>query len=106
MKAFESSLSFLADHNINKLVIPFFQRRYVWNEDNWHEMLATLQNQEIQPFLGSIILKRHENNETDIVDGQQRLTTLTLLTKAIYDSFEKSERENGELKKHIETILF
>lgn len=106
MEAREKTLSFLTEPKYNKLTVPFFQRRYVWNRDNWSEMLQTLQNKDIHPFLGSIILKQHENNDVSIIDGQQRLTTLTILTKAIFDSFDKDKRDNGELKKNIETILF
>lgn len=80
------------------LEVPFFQRSYVWKKDNWEELLNDLFNMEITHFLGSIILKEQDNNSCKlkkylIVDGQQRLTTLSILAKALYDCME-NEQDN------------
>lgn len=48
MKAEAKSLRFLGEGK--KLSVPFFQRRYVWEESNWKELLDTFQNEEIMPF--------------------------------------------------------
>lgn len=86
MKAGEKSLKFLC--NIDVLEVPFFQRPYVWKEDNWQELLHALLEGELQ-FLGSIIIKwqknRNEAKKAILVDGQQRLTTISILIKALYD---------------------
>lgn len=77
------------------LEIPFFQRTYVWSEENWSrfldDMVEVEQNQR-DYFLGSVILKqRHTGTDKKIgdiravVDGQQRLTTLVLFFKVLYD---------------------
>jgi len=70
--------------------IPPYQRPYAWTKDQASELLsdvlAFLGNgtgpiNEVNPyFLGSIVLiKSEESPEADVVDGQQRLTTLTIL---------------------------
>lgn len=88
MRAEAKSLRFLGE-SPQKLSIPFFQRGYVWGESNWEELLTSLQSTNSKPFLGSIIIKRvncDNPTEAQVIDGQQRLTTLTLLSKAIYDT--------------------
>lgn len=107
MKADAKSLRFLGE-SPQKLTVPFFQRHYVWKKENWEELLASLESSEVKPFLGSIILKITNSlspSEANIVDGQQRLTTLTILAKAIYDTLPKDEEGSG-VRRDIESFLF
>jgi hypothetical protein len=84
-----------------RLVVPLFQRPYVWNQENqWEplwEDLTRLAERELrgprerhQPhFLGAVVLQQvpgptgHMQQRT-IIDGQQRLTTLQLLLDALH----------------------
>lgn len=89
MKARGESFNFIE----NKMVlrVPYFQRAYVWKEDNWKELFDNLRDSNQSHFLGSIIFKLisapacGEIPEYSIIDGQQRLTTLSILIKACYD---------------------
>lgn len=87
MKAYGNSFSIIRNNYLYE--IPFFQRRYVWNEENWKELLESLSDPDICPFLGSIILKENTDLENNIfwtvIDGQQRLTTLSILMRACFD---------------------
>lgn len=73
--------------------IPFFQRNYVWDEDNWEEFYDSIIdsiNTNKSVFLGSIIIKDTGRKNWDkaifsIIDGQQRLTTISLFIKAFVD---------------------
>ena len=72
--------------------IPEYQRPYAWEVEQAEELfedLWTFMEQEDKTeeyFLGSIVLVKHErSNRADVVDGQQRLTTLSLLLAAIRD---------------------
>ena len=90
------------------LEVPFFQRPYVWKKENWEELFNDLFVTETSHFLGSIILKEQNNGSSKlkkylIVDGQQRLTTLSILMKALYDCM-KNERDN--IFDSITRILF
>ncbi|MDA3057286.1 DUF262 domain-containing HNH endonuclease family protein [Campylobacter sp. VBCF_05 NA6] len=92
MEARENTFSaiVLQEH---KLIIPFFQRTYKWDSENWarlFEDLISSFNDGVEPFLGSIILKRLQGskNEAQIIDGQQRLTTLSILLKALIDQID------------------
>lgn len=65
--------------------IPFYQRPYSWTEDQVGELVDDLmegmeRDQEDPYFLGSVVLiKDHDDPRSQVVDGQQRLTTLTIL---------------------------
>ncbi|MCS7232207.1 MAG: DUF262 domain-containing protein [Elusimicrobiota bacterium] len=90
MKAQEKSFKFLSMEG--KVKIPFFQRTYVWTEENWEELLNELLNEFRETnFLGAIILKQiptasGEPKQLEVIDGQQRLTTLSILLKALFDT--------------------
>ena len=67
-----------------KLTIPDYQRIYCWDDNNIKTLWSNLK--EMPPkqdyHLGAIILQRHEDC-CDIIDGQQRLVTLTLILRAL-----------------------
>ncbi|UXC29012.1 DUF262 domain-containing HNH endonuclease family protein [Aliarcobacter butzleri] len=75
------------------LEIPFFQRAYVWNIPQWERLLEDMENVSLNNkpyFLGSVILKQQPTNTGNIVgdkrtliDGQQRLTTLSIFFKVL-----------------------
>ena len=99
MKAESKSFSFL--NEIQTFEIPFFQRPYVWKKDNWEELLDDLKQVNRRHFLGSIILKKINDSSVfgattrvSVIDGQQRLTTLSILLKAIYDTFSDEIKAN------------
>ena len=98
MKAEEKEFNFIQDEKV--LEVPFFQRGYVWSEENWGELLDNLFDQSQSHFIGSIILKQHLDGQpgaverTMIIDGQQRLTTLSILLRACYDSLSLSSKDD------------
>lgn len=105
MKAEAKSLRFLGEGK--ELAVPFFQRRYVWSESNWKELLDSFEDQSVIPFLGSIILKDEGKSNFTVIDGQQRLTTVTILAKAVYDSLPQSSKQPGSgIRNCIENFLF
>lgn len=73
------------------LEVPFFQRSYVWEEEQWERLLADLEyvsQTGKNYFLGSIILKQQSTPTSSsigdrriVIDGQQRLTTLVIFFK-------------------------
>ncbi|MBY6935599.1 DUF262 domain-containing protein [Clostridium botulinum] len=94
--------------------IPFFQRGYVWNEDNWEELIDNLLDDKQSHFLGSIILKQQyvpsgQTPRCSVIDGQQRLTTLSILLRACYDSLPLliySDDVQASTKELLNQILF
>ncbi len=116
MQASDMSFYFLATPSYYD--IPFFQRAYVWKEDNWKELFEDLSSSKRSHFLGSIILKNElvsagDNSRYFVIDGQQRLTTLSVLLRACYDHIaKKSEKYNlneddiNKCKLLMESLLF
>lgn len=83
-----------------KLKIPFFQRKYVWKEENWDELFDNFFVKEEPSFLGSILVQRNVigagSGVLDVIDGQQRLTTISILIMAIYDSINSETKKNAK----------
>ena len=84
----------------NKLKVPYFQRAYVWEEEHWERFLDDMRYAARTShlyFMGSVILKQQEtavnqDNVRTIIDGQQRLTTIILFFKALFNKNETPER--------------
>ncbi len=84
-----------------RLVVPLFQRPYVWRAETqwlplWEDVLTTRDRvaagDEVPHFLGAVVLEArstaHGGLEVrEVIDGQQRLSTLQLLIAAIRDTF-------------------
>lgn len=93
--------------------IPGYQRPYAWGRDQAQELLddllgalavAPAQLSDAAPyFLGSIVLIKGEASaEATVVDGQQRLTTLTLLLSAIRATVQDAAVQTGITKRIYE----
>ena len=84
-----------------RLIVPLFQRRYVWNQESqweplWNDVVRVADRILKQPhsmhqphFLGAVVLQQVQNpvglmQTRTIIDGQQRLTTLQLLLDALH----------------------
>lgn len=116
MKAEDKSFYFLASPSYYD--IPFFQRAYVWNEENWDELLSNLTSKNQNHFLGSLILKNElvssgSISRFSVIDGQQRLTTLSILLRACFDhivkhakEYEYDEEVVNNCKFSMENLLF
>ena len=81
--------------------IPNYQRPYVWGKDQVIDLMddisiACKRNEKGDYFLGSLVLKENNDKgyiEYDVLDGQQRLTTLFLLTAVIRDLTDNEQRQ-------------
>ena len=77
--------------------IPNYQRPYAWTKEETGTLFDDLYNfyvnePEDNYFLGSIVLIKEENSpNAEVIDGQQRLTTLTILLAAIASKFTKTD---------------
>ena len=74
--------------------IPRFQRDYSWTDDEWEDLwmdiLGTIQeNGEPAHYMGYLVLQSQDEKSFDVIDGQQRLTTLTLIVLAALKNLQK-----------------
>lgn len=83
--------------------IPQYQRPYKWEDDQvdklWDDIFDAFESNEDNYFLGSIITAKPRDNEksayVDVVDGQQRLTTLMILFCVIRDLYPEINKTNS-----------
>ncbi len=105
MKASETTFRNLLE-GTKQFQIPLFQRPYSWKKENWEtlwEDLMSLYNEEVKGFyfLGPIVTQAVPGTAEGIspfvvIDGQQRLTTLTILLAALRNYLKKSHPEMAE----------
>ncbi|MCC8114199.1 MAG: DUF262 domain-containing HNH endonuclease family protein [Bacteroidales bacterium] len=79
--------------------IPKYQREYTWGYNEWCELYDDLMDNEEEYFIGSIIyIPTNEalNPKLEVIDGQQRLTTLSLLITALYTCLKEHKAELDE----------
>ncbi len=109
MKAKTTSLlNFIKDNQKNQLVIPIYQRLYSWEKEQckqlWDDIIKIGGNDKMDGhFIGSILYVldgiTHSNNALLIIDGQQRLTTITLLLTVLRDHL-NDEVKRKEIEDH------
>lgn len=84
-----------------KFVIPVYQRNYDWKLENCQRLMDDLvelhDTEKNTHFFGSIVVKPTVSAEEVIIDGQQRLTTLSLLFLAIVNWLEANSVEDTRL---------
>ncbi|MBE4695392.1 DUF262 domain-containing protein [Brevibacterium casei] len=83
--------------------IPPYQREYSWNKQQWDALFDDLVREDVgdSHFLGTIICLNSTQNATqetvlELIDGQQRLTTLSLLLLAIYSELDEYDLEDDD----------
>jgi uncharacterized protein with ParB-like and HNH nuclease domain len=89
-------------------LIPDYQRPYAWEEEQcqtlWDDIFSFAFpdnnyekfNDNEEYFLGSIVTYKNENDKMEVIDGQQRLTTLMLLLRVFYVKFGNMQDENSK----------
>ena len=84
----------LGNTDIGLINIPIFQRPYSWTKDEISQFVADLDNclmnEDQRHFYGLIVYVSNQKNNKiiDVIDGQQRLTTITILLSIIRDLLE------------------
>ena len=100
-------------------LIPDYQRPYAWEETEcqtlWDDLFAfaipeddtSLFKREDKYYLGPIVTFKNEGGKQEIIDGQQRLTTLLLLLRAFYErSSNQKDSETKSMRKMIEQCIW
>ena len=89
-------------------VIPPYQRPYAWTEKESEELFDDLysfwqkSSSDEQYFLGSIVLNKKENlPRSEVIDGQQRITTLTILFSALASEFQAGTKDRDDIAYYI-----
>src|SRR5579871_1081400 len=78
----------LFSNQLNRLVVPTFQRGYSWEKKHvtafWSDISSQTQPKPF--FFGPIVIMKQDGNIIELLDGQQRLATATILFSVLRDS--------------------
>ncbi len=92
--------------------IPKFQRDYTWEsehwDDLWQDIKGLISKEDTEHYLGYLVLQTSNNKEFQIIDGQQRLTTMSLLILATLKCFKElidSGNDSDNNSKRKENLL-
>lgn len=93
--------------------VPLFQRDYSWKEENWEDLwldiLALHTSPDASHYMGSLVLQSSgtSDKEFTIIDGQQRLATLSIIAIAVIDKIQKlvEREEEAEANQERQEIL-
>lgn len=95
--------------NINYLV-PIYQRNYAWGEMQIVQLIEDIESSigsfKHSYFLGNLIVNQTDNNVYEVIDGQQRLTTLYLLEKYLGIIFAKEALRFEAREKSNRTLSY
>ncbi|EMX9182414.1 DUF262 domain-containing protein [Citrobacter sedlakii] len=81
----------------NKYIVPRFQRDYAWDVGQWEDLWGDIDSLDDEGFhyMGYIVLQQKEQYQHEIIDGQQRLVTLSIIVLAAMKAI-KTLIDNGE----------
>lgn len=84
--------------------IPNFQRPYSWKNKNLSDFFSSIHENDMEYFIGNIVAIN--GDPIRIVDGQQRLITISLLLCAVRESLRNlsDDKNDDRIKSHIENI--
>ncbi len=90
--------------NGKRYSVPRFQRDYSWSDEQWNELwqdIQSMREQKQQHFMGYLVLRSgvsEDGNHYSIIDGQQRITTITILIMAALGRFRQLIEEGRDAK--------
>jgi uncharacterized protein with ParB-like and HNH nuclease domain len=96
--------------NGRRYQVPIYQRDYSWNEEQWDDLwadiLAVTNQKNRVHYMGAIVLQNLNNKQYSIIDGQQRLATLSIIILAIIKRIQDlidtgTEVEENEERKEL-----
>ena len=71
----------------NRYIIPLYQRNYTWGKDQIEALIQDIyeayNSKTDNYYIGSLVVLKRHNGDYEVIDGQQRLTTLSLLTRIL-----------------------
>lgn len=106
MKAFITTVDAIFHNTISEeywdktkaLKIPMHQREYLWEQKNISDLIGDIQIRD--KFIGMIILDEKDNCY-EIVDGQQRLTTIYLSLAIVFNRYKGSQKEQQVIRNYL-----
>ena len=83
-------------------IIPIYQRKYAWTYKEIDQLLEDISNANGNYYLGTLVVNKQDNGKYEVIDGQQRLTTLYLLMLYLDEKYKPID---FEARKKYDTAL-
>ncbi|RLC16401.1 MAG: DUF262 domain-containing protein, partial [Deltaproteobacteria bacterium] len=89
-----------------KYTVPRFQRDYAWTREQWEDLWADIETLEDEHYhyMGYIVLQRKGQHDFEVVDGQQRLVTLSLVVLAAMRQIRNLDGHVTEIQENKERL--
>lgn len=89
--------------------IPRFQRDYSWTDDEWEDLWLDIQGTlkeggEPAHYMGYLVLQSENDKVFDVIDGQQRLTTLSLIALSVLKNLQRLIAENKDADRNRQRL--
>ncbi|WP_290567996.1 DUF262 domain-containing protein [Leeuwenhoekiella sp. UBA6783] len=93
-----------------KYIVPLYQRNYAWGLEEIQQLLQDIyesfkKNSTGNYFIGSLIVLKRRNGDFEVIDGQQRLTTLSLIAKKLDSQNLKNQKLFFDSRPEVENFL-
>ena len=116
----QKTIRLLLTDKHSDFLIPDYQRPYAWGEDEcatlWDDLFSfafpnddcdAFDSTADEYFLGPIVTFKNEAGQFEIIDGQQRLTTIMLLLRAFYDKFANmKDKQSVKVRESIASCVW
>ena len=99
------------DGSQKRFIIPVYQRNYDWKKENckqlFDDLVSVVKEKKDSHFFWSIVSYAHSRDEVVLIDGQQRITTVSLILIAIVNALKKGvvTSEDNTLAMRLEDYL-
>lgn len=90
-----------------KYIIPKFQRDYSWDVEQWDDLWQDIESMIAESgdhYMGYLVLQSLKGKDCQIIDGQQRFTTITILILAAIKSIQKLVDKGIEVEENMRRI--
>jgi uncharacterized protein with ParB-like and HNH nuclease domain len=86
--------------------VPRFQRDYAWDREQWEDLWSDIETikDEQYHYMGYIVLQRKSQHDFEVIDGQQRLITLSLVVLAAMKNIQLLIDKGDEAKENKERL--
>ena len=93
--------------NNRRFVVPKFQRDYSWDTEQWDDLwqdIETMVNEHDEHYMGYLVLQTNDNKCYNIIDGQQRFTTVLLLVYAAIKCIETLIQQGVDEEENLRRV--
>jgi len=93
----------------DEFVVPLYQRNYAWGEEEIYQLLQDIYEAYSkgtgQYFIGSLVVLKRKDGTFEVIDGQQRLTTIILISKLLDKENFKVPKLHFDSRPEVEAFL-